>query len=433
MAIEFYDFFIYALASAIILPKLFFPNFDPVVGTIASFGTFAVGYLARPIGAVVFGHIGDRIGRKTSLVATLVIMGIGTFLMGLLPTYQTIGIWAPLALILLRFTQGFGVGGEWGGAILLAMEHAPPNRRGLFGSCPQTGVAIGLLLATGAISAVSNLMGSDQFLAFGWRIPFLLSIILVGIGVFIRLRVMESPIFEEVKRRGTQARIPLFDTLMGYPKDVVLAMGSTFAVDLTFTIISVFALSYGVQELGISRNLLLNATLVGCVAEIIVIPIFGWLSDRIGRRTIYMAGSVWVMIYAFVFFWLLKTRDPTTIIFAYALGFAFSHGALYAVQGAWFAELFATRVRYTGMSFAYQVSKIFSTGPAPLICAWLFATYHDVWPVSTYIALTALGSFICCYFLAETFKRDITQDPKEGKLAAPILSGATSQQARASG
>lgn len=411
MSIEFYDFFIYALASAIVLPKLFFPSFDPLVGTIASFGSFAVGYLARPIGAVVFGHIGDRIGRKTSLVATLLIMGLATFVMGLLPAYQTIGIWAPIGLLLLRFIQGFGVGGEWGGAVLLAMEHAPSFRRGLFGSCPQIGVPIGLLLATAVISFVSNL-GPDQFLAYAWRIPFLLSIVLVGIGVFIRLRVIESPIFQDVQARGAQARIPIVETLSGYPKDLILGMGTAFAVDLTFTVISVFGLFYGTQQLGLSRNLLLNATLVGCVAEIITVPMFGWLSDRIGRRPIFLMGAVSVMVYAFVFYALMETRDPVIITCAYALGFTFCHGALYAVQGSWFAELFGTKVRYTGMSFAYQVSKVFTTGPAPFICTWLFATYHATWPISAYLGLAGLIGLVCALNIPETFRRDITLDPR---------------------
>jgi MHS family shikimate/dehydroshikimate transporter-like MFS transporter len=422
MSIEFYDFFIYALASATVLPKLFFPSFDPLVGTIASFGSFAVGYLARPIGAVVFGHIGDRIGRKASLVATLLIMGLATSAIGLLPTHATIGIWAPVGLLAMRFIQGFGVGGEWGGAVLLALEYAPPGRRGLFGSCPQIGVPVGLLLATGVISLVSNL-GQDQFLGFAWRIPFLLSIVLIGVGVFIRLRVIESPIFREAQQRGTQDSLPIAETLSGYPKDLLFGMGTAFAVDLTFTIISVFGLYYGTQVLGLSRNLLLDATLVGCVAEIITVPLFGLLSDRIGRRPVFLMGAVCVMVYAFAFYWLMETREPAIIIFAYAVGFATCHGALYAVQGSWFAELFGTSVRYTGMSFAYQVSKVFTTGPAPFLCTWLFATYHATWPISAYIALAGLVGLVCALNIAETFRRDITVDPRAEPTAAAAVTG----------
>lgn len=411
MSIEFYDFFIYALASAIVLPKLFFPSYDPLVGTIASFGTFAVGYLARPIGAVVFGHIGDRIGRKASLVATLLIMGLATFAIGLLPTHAAIGVWAPILLMLMRFIQGFGVGGEWGGAVLLALEYAPPNRRGLFGSCPQIGVPVGLLLATGVISLVSNLAG-DQFLTFAWRIPFLLSIVLVGIGVFIRLRVIESPIFREAQQRGLQAGLPFTESVSGYPKELLFGMGTAFAVDLTFTVISVFGLFYGTRVLGLSRNLLLDATLVGCVAEIVSVPLFGMLSDRIGRRPVFLGGAVCVMIYAFAFYWLMQTREPAVIICAYAVGFATCHGALYAVQGSWFAELFGTTVRYTGMSLAYQVSKIFTTGPAPFLCTWLFATYHATWPISAYLALAGLIGLLSALNISETFRRNISVDPR---------------------
>jgi MHS family shikimate/dehydroshikimate transporter-like MFS transporter len=405
-AIEWYDFFLYATASALVFANLFFPSFDPVVGTVAAFGTFAVGYLARPVGAVVFGHFGDRIGRKATLVATLLIMGIATFVIGLLPPYETIGVWAPTLLVLMRLLQGLGVGGEWGGAVLLVVEYAPPSKRGLFGSCPQLGVPIGLLLSTGIFALVASLP-QDQFLSWGWRIPFLLSFVLIAIGLFIRLRVLESPVFQEVKARGAEAKAPLVELLKRYPKDIVLALGTRFATDITFNVINVFVLAYGTQQLGLSRNLLLDAILVGCAVELFTVPAFGWLSDRIGRRTVYLMGAVFVAIYGFVFFWLLESRQPELIVVAYAAGLALSQASVYAVQSTWFAELFGTRVRYTGASLPYQIAGIITSGPAPLISTWLFSVYQSPWPIAGYIAVTALVSLVCAYFLAETYRRDL--------------------------
>jgi MFS transporter, MHS family, shikimate and dehydroshikimate transport protein len=409
-AIEWYDFFLYATASALVFANLFFPTFDPVVGTIAAFGTFAVGYLARPIGAIVFGHVGDRIGRKSSLVATLMIMGIATFIVGLLPTYETIGAWAAALLVLMRLCQGLGVGGEWGGAVLLVVEYAPRARRGFYGSWPQIGVPIGLLLSTGVFALVAALP-NESFLAWGWRIPFLLSIILVGIGLFVRLRIMDSPVFQQVKATHTEAKVPLFELLKQYPKDLALALGTRFATDVTFNVINVFVLAYGTQQLGLPRSLLLNAILVGCVVELFTIPTLGWLSDLFGRRTIYMAGAVFVAFYGFGFFQLLETRDTTLIVIAYVIGLALSQASVYAVQSTWFAELFGTRVRYTGASLPYQIAGIITSAPAPLISTWLFASTQQTWPIAAYIAVTALLSLVCAYFLSETYQRDLVEDP----------------------
>jgi MHS family shikimate/dehydroshikimate transporter-like MFS transporter len=356
-AIEWYDFFLYATASALVFAKLFFPLFDPLTGTIAAFGTFAVGYVARPIGAVFFGHFGDRIGRKATLVATILIMGIATFVIGLLPTFGTIGVWAPVLLVVMRFCQGLGVGGEWGGAVLLVVEHAPANKRGYYGSWPQSGVPIGLLLSTAVFALVSNLP-TDQFLSWGWRIPFLLSVALIGVGLFIRLRVMESPVFQEVKSHHTVVKAPLIELLKRHRKEVLLA------TDITFNVINVFVLAYGTQQLGLSRSLLLNAILVGCAVELFTLPAFGWLSDRIGRRTVYVIGAVFVAIYGFMFFRLLETRDATLIVIACVMGLALSQASVYAGQSTWFAELFGTRVRYTGASLPYQIAGIITSGPA---------------------------------------------------------------------
>jgi MFS transporter, MHS family, shikimate and dehydroshikimate transport protein len=411
-AIEWYDFFLYATASALVFAKLFFPTFDPVVGTIAAFGTFAVGYFARPIGAIAFGHIGDRIGRKASLVATLMIMGIATFIIGLLPTYSTIGPWAAALLVLMRFCQGLGVGGEWGGAVLLVVEYAPHAKRGFYGSWPQIGVPIGLLLSTGMFALAASLP-NEPFLLWGWRIPFLLSIVLVGVGLFVRLRIMDSPVFQQVKATRTEVKVPLLELLKQYPKDLVLALGTRFATDITFNVINVFVLAYGTQQLGLSRSLLLNAILVGCAVELFTIPTFGWLSDQFGRRTIYMAGAIFVALYGFVFFQLLESRDTTLIVIAYAIGLALSQASVYAVQSTWFAELFGTRVRYTGASLPYQIAGIITSAPAPLISTWLFASTQQTWPIAAYIAVTAIVSLVCAYFLSETYRRDLAEDPTQ--------------------
>jgi MFS transporter, MHS family, shikimate and dehydroshikimate transport protein len=421
-AIEWYDFFLYATASALVFGKLFFPGFDPVVGTIAAFGSFAVGYVARPVGAIFFGHFGDRIGRKVALVTTLSIMGVGTFIIGVLPDYNTIGVWAPVLLVVMRFFQGIGVGGEWGGAVLMVVESAPDRERGFYGSFPQLGVPLGLMLSTGVFKLVSSLP-TQSFMNWGWRIPFLLSVVLVAVGLFIRLRVMESPIFEEVKANNQVARAPLVELLKRHPKDILLTIGTRFATDITFNVINVFVLAYGTQQLGLSRNLLLNAIIIGSVFALVTLPLFGKLSDRIGRRTVYMMGAVFVAIYGFAFFPLLETRNPTLIVLAYILGIALSQGSVYGVQSTWFAEVFGTRVRYTGASLPYQIAGIITSGPTPLIAAYLFATYRRTLPISAYIAVTALLSLVCAYFLAETFRRDLKADPARGAVGSAAKAG----------
>jgi metabolite-proton symporter len=408
-AIEWYDFFLYATAAALVFAHLFFPRFDPMVGTIAAFGTFMVGYIARPLGAVFFGHFGDRIGRKATLVTTLITMGLATFIIGLLPTYERIGIWAPALLILMRFFQGLGVGGEWGGAVLLVVETVPPSKRGFYGSFPQMGVPIGLLLSTAVFSLAARLP-NDQFLSWGWRIPFLLSVALIAVGLFIRLRVTESPVFQQVKESKTIVKAPLIELLRKYPKQIVLAVGTRFATDITFNVINVFMLAFGTQQLGLPRSLFLNAILVGCTVELITLPLLGKLSDRIGRRTVYLFGAVFVMIYGFLFFKLVETREPMYIVLAYVGGIALSQASTYGVQSTWFAELFGTRVRYTGASLPYQIAGIITSGPAPLISAWLFATYRTTNPIAIYIAVTGLISLVSAYFLAETFKADLDED-----------------------
>ncbi len=406
-AIEWYDFFLYATASALIFNQLFFPTFDPMVGTIAAFGTFAVGYLARPLGAVAFGHLGDRVGRKSALVATLTIMGVCTCIIGLLPGYATIGVWAPALLIALRFCQGLAVGGEWGGAVLIVVESAPGHRRGFFGAFPQIGVPLGLIVSTSVFKLVASLP-QPQFLSWGWRVPFLLSIVLVAIGLFIRLAVAESPAFAALRAEDGIAKAPLVELLRDHGRNVLLALGTRFATDITFNVINVFVLAYAVQTLGLDRGMMLNAIIAGSCVALATIPLFGRLSDAVGRRTVFVGGCVFVAAYGFVFFWLLRTQQPWLVILAYVGGAAISQPCVYGVQSTWFAEIFGTRVRYTGASLPYQCAGILTSAPTPLIAAFLYAQYGATLPIAGYIAATAALSLVCALCLPETFRRPLT-------------------------
>ncbi|MBA2513329.1 MAG: MHS family MFS transporter, partial [Solirubrobacterales bacterium] len=304
--IEWYDYFIFGTAAALVFNQLFFPNVDPIIGTLAAFATFGVGFVARPLGGAIFGHYGDRIGRKAMLVLTLLTMGIATFLIGLLPTHETIGIWAPVLLVVLRLIQGFGVGGEWGGAVLMAVEHSPRNRRGFYGSWPQMGVPAGLLLSTAIFSIFSRFTTDAQFLAWGWRVPFLLSIILIGVGLFIRLALLETPAFRQVQETGTQARMPIVDVLRTYPKGVLLVIGMRIAENGSFFVFSVFVLAYGTEQLGLANSTLLAGVLIAAAVQLFAVPVWGALSDKIGRRPVYMGGAVFSLLFAFPFFWLIN-------------------------------------------------------------------------------------------------------------------------------
>ena len=288
--IEWYDFFLYGTAAALVFNRLFFPQVDALTGTLAAYGTYAVGFVARPLGGIIIGHYGDKVGRKSMLVLTLMIMGIATFLIGLLPTYEQIGPWAAVALVLLRLAQGFGVGGEWGGAVLMAVEHAPPGSRGFYGSWPQIGVPAGLLLSTAVFSIFSSLP-EEQFLSWGWRVPFLLSILLVGIGLMIRMRILETPAFARLKEAAVEARQPIVEVLRKYPKQVLLAMGARVAENGSFYIFSVFVLTYATQRVKLDQQIVLNGILLGSACELVAIPLFGALSDRVGRRPVYLFGA----------------------------------------------------------------------------------------------------------------------------------------------
>ena len=417
--IEWYDFFLYGTAAALVFNKLFFPEFDPLVGTLAAFGTYAVGFLARPIGGIVIGHYGDKIGRKAMLILTLLIMGIATFLVGLMPTYEQIGVWAAVILVLLRLAQGFGVGGEWGGAVLMAVEHAPAGRRGFYGSWPQTGVPAGLLLSTLVFSIFSS-QPEAQFLAWGWRVPFLLSFILVIVGMFIRLKLAETPAFARVKETQTLARMPILDVIRTYPKNVLLAMGARIAENGFFYIFSVFVLSYVTQALKLPRQTILNAVLLAAALELVVIPAFGGLSDRIGRRPVYLFGAAFAAIFSFPFFWLLDTKQDFLVWLAVILGLNLAHGAMYGPQASFFSELFGTRVRYSGASLGYQLASVLAGGLSPIIATALLAGSGGSYvPIAIYMIGMAVITLIAVYIATETVSHDIAaEQPEERRLLA---------------
>jgi metabolite-proton symporter len=416
--IEWYDFFLYGTAAALVFNQLFFPSFEPLAGTLAAFGTYAVGFAARPLGGVVFGHYGDKIGRKAMLVLALLIMGVATFLMGLLPTYESIGVMAPILLVALRFVQGIGVGGEWGGAVLMAVEHSPRGRRGYYGSWPQMGVPAGLLLANLVFFASSSYIPEEQFLAWGWRIPFLVSIVLVGVGLFIRLRLLETPAFQQVQESGTEAPMPIIDVLRTYPKNVLLAMGMRIAENGTFYVLTVFVLAYVAGQLGLDQNTGLIGVLIAAALGLFTIPLFGMLSDKIGRRRVYLIGAVFSLVFAFPFFWMLNTGSSVLIWLAIVLGVNIGHDAMYGPQAAFFSELFGTRVRYSGASLGYQLASVLAGGLSPLIATALLGYYG--WPaVALYTAGMAVITVVATYLAAETFQGDIFEDqPEEHQLMA---------------
>jgi MFS transporter, MHS family, shikimate and dehydroshikimate transport protein len=415
--IEWYDYFIYGTAAALVFPQLFFPEFSPLAGTLASFATFAVGFAARPLGGVIFGHYGDKIGRKAMLVTTLLIMGIATFFVGCLPTFDQIGIWAPILLVALRLVQGLGLGGEWGGAVLMAVEHSPDDQRGLNGSWPQMGVPAGLVLGTGVFAAVSAISGGG-FEVWGWRVPFLLSIILIGVGLFIRLSIYESPAFSRVRESGTEARMPIVDVLRTYPRNVILGVGSRIGIDAAFYILAVYSLTHISTNLGLSQNIGLLAVSIAALIEIFTIPAFASLSDRVGRRPLLIGGAALLGLWTFPFFWLLNTESTLLIILAVVVGLAVAHAAVYGTQASFYAELFGTRVRYSGASFSYQISGIFGGALAPLIATSLFPAGGTTL-ISVYVAAVCALSILCYFLAQETYRKDIyAEDPEERQLIA---------------
>ena len=399
--IEWYDFFLYGTAAALVFNRLFFPQVDALTGTLAAYGTYAVGFVARPLGGIIIGHYGDKVGRKSMLVLTLMIMGIATFLIGLLPTYEQIGPWAAVALVLLRLAQGFGVGGEWGGAVLMAVEHAPPGSRGFYGSWPQIGVPAGLLLSTAVFSIFSSLP-EEQFLSWGWRVPFLLSILLVGIGLMIRMRILETPAFARLKEAAVEARQPIVEVLRKYPKQVLLAMGARVAENGSFYIFSVFVLTYATQRVKLDQQIVLNGILLGSACELVAIPLFGALSDRVGRRPVYLFGAGATALFAYPLFWMLDTGSTPLIWLALVIAFVFCHAAMYAPQAAFLSELFGTRVRYSGASLGAQLASVFAGGLAPFIGAALLRAGFGGGAIALYVIGLAAVTIVAVLAAAET-------------------------------
>lgn len=405
--IEWYDFFLYGTMAALVFNQLFFPNFEPNAGIMASFATNAVGFFARPLGGIIFGHLGDKLGRKSMLVTTLMLLGVATVLMGLLPTYSQIGIAAPLLLVTLRFIQGVGVGGEWGGAVLMAVEHGHAGKRGFHASWVQAGVPVGLLLANGAYQAASQ-MNEAAFLSWGWRIPFLLGALLLGVGMFIRLKIVESPVFLEAKAADPGPKIPILAVLREHPRNVLVAMGARFAENAFFYIFTVLVLSYGAAQLGFSKQTMLSAVLLGSAAQLLAIPFFGALSDRLGRRPVYLGGALFLTLFAFPFFWMLGTKDTMVAMAAVVIGLI-GHAAMYGPQAAFFSELFGTRVRYSGASLGYQLASPLAGGLAPLVASFLLSkTGQQPWPVACYLIAMGAITLISVWLAEETNKKGLS-------------------------
>jgi metabolite-proton symporter len=404
-AIEWYDFFLYSTVTGLVFAKLFFPHSDPLVGTLEAFAIYAVGFVARPIGAAIFGHYGDRIGRKATLIATLMLMGIATFLVALVPTYESIGIWGAVLLTVLRFIQGIGVGGEWGGSVLLSMEWARTHSsRGFIASWPQFGVPCGLFLANLAVLAFSQMSG-DQFLEWGWRLPFALSIVLVGIGLYIRLGILETPVFSRLQQTERVERAPVLAVLRENPKEIVLSAFARMAEQAPFYIFTAFVFSYAVGTLKVPRDFVLTAVLAASVLSFVTIPLFGHISDRVGRKRIYLLGAALTGVFGFIYFGLLNTGVPTLIFIAIVLSLI-PHDIMYGPQAALIAELFPGRLRYSGASLGYQLASVIAGGPAPLIATWLFATYGSAYAIAVYILACAILSLI-----STALMRDYTGKP----------------------
>jgi metabolite-proton symporter len=419
-SIEWYDYFLYGTAAALVFNKIFFPSYDPIVGTLLAFATFSLGFLARPLGGIVFGHYGDKIGRKKMLYLTLMIMGLATAVIGLLPTYATIGIWAPILLITMRLLQGFGLGGEWGGAVLMAVEHAPANRRGFYGSWPQLGAFIGLLLSTMVFRAANSMWflradtkeaANAAFLAWGWRVPFLLSFALVAVGIWIRMTIAESPVFEKLKDQKQESKMPLIEAITKHPKNIFIAMGVRFAENGLFYVFTAFSLVYISTYLKLDRAVGLNGLLWAAFFAIFTCAGWGALSDKLGRRPVYMWGALFCGIMAFPFFWMLGTRDPMWVSAAIVIPVALGHAAMYGPQASFLSEMFSARVRYSGASLGYQMASIFAGGLSPLVATYLLKKGIEANKAYTYIAYYMIGlviiTAVSVYFAKETHKDGI--------------------------
>ena len=401
-AAEWYDFLIYGACSALVFNKLFFPMADPALGVIAAFGAYGVGLLARPFGAAIFGHFGDRVGRKAMLAVTIVIMGLGTFLIGLLPTYAQVGALAPILLVLLRLLQGIGLGGEWGGAVLMVVENAPAQNRGYLGALVQLGYPLGNLAAIAALALVSQLPEAE-FLAWGWRVPFLISIVMASVGFYIRMRLEETPVFREIETKGEVARAPLVEVVTTERRPFLIAVGLKLSEIGYVAVAGIFSISYVTHNLGLPRRVILDALMLSSVIALAAIPLFGWLSDRIGRKPMFIFSCLFEIAFAFPLFWLLDTKDAASITLAIVLAITFGQMIGFGVGAPWYAELFAGRLRYSGASLGFQIGAAISGGLTPFVAASLIAWTHGAaWPISVYLIALALISLAAARAAPET-------------------------------
>jgi MFS transporter, MHS family, shikimate and dehydroshikimate transport protein len=409
--IEWYDFLIYATAASLVLNKLFFPTADPLVGTLISISTIGVGFFARPIGAIILSHFGDRLGRKSMLILTLVSMGVATTLIGILPTYASIGIAAPILLVACRLVQGIAVGGEWGGAVLMATEHSPPDKRGFYGSLVQIGFPLGMALGTASFFALAYL-DDRQFMSWGWRIPFVASAALVVIGTFIRLRIAETPDFERVLREGKVSRLPVLEAIRRHPKDLLIGLGVRITEISWIYVLTIFGLSYAVTNLGLPRGLVLGAIALGAAVELVTIPLFGHLSDHVGRRLIYLLGCIAAMCLSFPIFWAIATRDPIIVVSAFVIGMSVGHGIMYGVQASFLSEMFPPNLRYSGASLGYQIAAPIGGGLVPLAAAAIVGWTHGAtWPVSLLMILIASMTMLAVLAARETAPKIASLQP----------------------
>jgi metabolite-proton symporter len=407
--IEWYDFFLYGTAAGLVFGKLYFPNEDPLSATLLAFGTYFIGFIGRPIGAAIFGHYGDRIGRKATLIATLLCMGIATFLVAFVPTYASIGIWGAILLTILRALQGIGVGGEWGGSVLLAMEWSRTHgQRGLVASWPQFGVPAGLFLANVAVLVFSTWSG-DQFMVWGWRIPFALSIILVGVGLWIRLGILETPVFQKLLESDKIEKAPILEVIKKQPREIILSALARMSEQAPFYIFTAFIFAYAVNTLKMNRDFILGAVMAAAVVSFVTIPLSGHISDRIGRRKMYLIGVVATGLFGFLYFGMVDTAIPSAVFIAIVLSLI-PHDIQYGPQAALIAESFTPRLRYSGASLGYQLASIIAGGPAPLIATWLFATYKTGYAIAIYIAACAVISAVATAFMPDYTGQDISHE-----------------------
>jgi metabolite-proton symporter len=407
--IEWYDFFLYSIVTGLVFAKLFFPQSDPLTGTLQAFAIYAVGFLARPVGAAIFGHYGDRIGRKSTLIATLMLMGIATFLVAFVPTYESIGIWGAVILTVLRFLQGVGVGGEWGGSVLMSMEWARTNQhRGFVASWPQFGVPAGLFLANLVVLICSEISG-PAFLTWGWRVPFALSIVLVAIGLYIRLKIMETPVFTRLVEQKRIERTPMLEVFKRHPKEILLSALARMAEQAPFYIFTAFIFSYATGNLQVTRDFLLAAVMCASFVSFFTIPIFGHISDRLGRRKVYLVGAIVTGIFGFAYFGMLSSGSAAWIFVAVVMSLI-PHDMMYGPQAALIAESFTPRLRYSGSSMGYQLASIIAGGPAPLIAAALFAHYKTGYAIALYILACSLISVAATLMLRDYTNKSISEE-----------------------